>query len=52
MVAGAAGVAALGIAGYTAYKMAKKKKWRDKGCSTLSGSEKVKCQDYLKSKKG
>ena len=45
-------VAGLGVATYAAYKMAQQKKWRDKGCSTLSGSEKVKCQEYLKSKKG
>lgn len=53
MAGAAAGVAALGVAGYAAYKMAKHKKWRDKGCSSLSNSvEKAKCKEYLKSKKG
>ena len=52
VLGGAAVAAGLGVAGYAAYKMAKNKKWREKGCSTLSGSEKIKCQEYLKSKKG
>lgn len=52
VLGGAAVAAGLGAATYAAYKMAKKKKWRDKGCSTLSGFEKVKCQEYLKNKKG
>ena len=51
--AGVAGVAALGAGVYAAKKMAQHKRWIKNGCdSIVSAGEKLKCKNYVASKKG
>lgn len=51
--AGVAGVAALGAGVYAAKKMAQHKRWLKNGCDSIVGAEeKLKCKNYVASKKG